>query len=31
VTGFLRTLDREGHEPDRSCFIYAWNRPGRFV
>ena len=31
LTGFLRTLDREGHESDRSFYLEAWNGTGSFV
>ena len=31
LTGFLRTLDREGHESDRAFYLEAWNGTGRFT
>jgi hypothetical protein len=31
LTGFLRALDREGHETDRAFYLEAWNGTGRFV
>jgi putative DNA primase/helicase len=31
LTGFLQTLDREGHEPDRAFYLEAWNGTGRFT
>jgi hypothetical protein len=31
LSGFLRNLDREGHESDRAFYLEAWNGTGRFV
>jgi putative DNA primase/helicase len=31
LSGFLRTLDREGREADRAFYLEAWNGTGRFV
>ena len=31
LTGFLRTLDREGHESDRAFYLEAWNGTSQFV
>lgn len=31
LTGFLRTLDKDGHEADRAFFLEAWNGNGRFT
>lgn len=31
LTGFLRSLDREGHEQDRSFYLESWNGCGRFT
>jgi hypothetical protein len=31
LTGFLRTLDREGHEADRAFYLEAWNGTGCFT
>jgi hypothetical protein len=31
LTGFLRTLDREGHESDRAFYLETWNGYNRFV
>lgn len=31
LTGFLRMLDREGHEVDRAFYLEAWNGTGRFT
>jgi len=31
LTGFLKTLDREGHESDRAFYLEAWNGTGRFT
>jgi hypothetical protein len=30
LTGFLRQLDRDGHESDRAFYLEAWNGYGRF-
>jgi hypothetical protein len=30
LTGFLRQLDRDGHESDRAFYLEAWNGQGRF-
>jgi hypothetical protein len=30
LTGFLRTLDREGHENDRGFYLEAWNGTGGY-
>jgi putative DNA primase/helicase len=30
LTGFLRQLDRDGHESDRAFYLEAWNGHGRF-
>jgi hypothetical protein len=30
LTGFLRQLDRDGHEADRAFYLEAWNGHGRF-
>ncbi|MBM3458369.1 MAG: DUF3987 domain-containing protein [Armatimonadetes bacterium] len=30
LTGFLRTMDREGHEGDRAFYLEAWNGTGRY-
>jgi len=30
LTGWLRTLDREGHESDRAFYLEAWNGHGSF-
>jgi len=30
LTGFLRTLERDGHESDRAFYLEAWNGTGRF-
>jgi hypothetical protein len=31
LTGFLRTLDRDGHESDRAFYLEAWNGTGGFT
>jgi putative DNA primase/helicase len=31
LTGWLRTLDREGHEGDRSFYLEAWSGTGSFT
>ena len=31
LTGWLRTLDREGHENDRAFFLEAWNGDGSYT
>ena len=31
LTGFLRTLDKEGHEGDRAFYLEAWNGDGGFI
>jgi len=31
LTGFLRTLEREGHEGSRGFYLEAWNGDGRFT
>jgi putative DNA primase/helicase len=31
LTGFLRNLDREGHDTDRAFYLEAWNGTGRFT
>lgn len=31
LVGWLRTLDREGHEGDRAFFLEAWNGQGNFT
>ena len=31
LTGFLRNLDREGHEAARAFYLEAWNGGGRFT
>lgn len=31
LTGFLKTLDKEGHEGARAFFLEAWNGDGRFT
>ena len=31
LTGFLRQMDREGHEQDRAFYLEAWNGTGRFT
>lgn len=31
LVGWLRTLDREGHEGDRAFYLEAWNGQGSFV
>lgn len=31
LTGWLRTLDREGHEGDRAFYLEAWNGTGSFT
>jgi hypothetical protein len=31
LTGFLRTLDRQGHESDRSFYLEGWNGLGSFT
>jgi Protein of unknown function (DUF3987) len=31
LTGFLRLLEREGHEGDRAFYLEAWNGTGRYV
>jgi hypothetical protein len=31
LTGFLRTLDKDGNETDRSFYLEAWNGTGSFV
>jgi putative DNA primase/helicase len=31
LSGFLRNLNREGHESDRAFYLEAWNGTGRFV
>jgi len=31
LTGWLRTLDREGHENDRAFYLEAWNGTGSFT
>ena len=31
LTGFLRTLDREGHEGSRAFYLEAWNGDGPFT
>ncbi len=30
LTGFLRTLDRDGHEGDRSFYLESWNGTSRY-
>jgi hypothetical protein len=30
LTGFLRSMDREGHEGDRAFYLEAWNGTNRF-
>lgn len=30
LTGFLKTLERDGHEADRAFFLESWNGTGRF-
>ena len=31
LTGFLRQMDRDGHEQDRAFYLEAWNGNGRFT
>ena len=31
LTGFLRQMDRDGHEQDRAFYLEAWNGSGRFT
>jgi hypothetical protein len=31
ITGFLRSLEREGHESDRAFYLEAWNGTNRFI
>jgi putative DNA primase/helicase len=31
LTGFLRQMDRDGHEQDRAFYLEAWNGTGRFT
>ena len=31
LTGFLRTMDRDGHEGDRAFYLEAWNGTGSFT
>src|SRR5262249_35676306 len=31
LTGFLRTLDRDGHENDRGFYLEAWNGSGSYT
>ena len=31
LPGFLRSMDREGHEGDRAFYLEAWNGTGRFT
>lgn len=31
LNGFLRTMDREGHENDRAFYCEAWNGTGRYT
>ena len=31
LSGFLSTLDKDGHETDRAFYLEAWNGTGRFV
>jgi hypothetical protein len=31
LTGLLRTLDRDGHEGDRACYLEAWSGDGSFT
>lgn len=31
LVGFLRTMDREGHEADRAFYLEAWSGLGRFT
>jgi putative DNA primase/helicase len=31
LTGFLRGMDREGHEQDRAFYLEAWNGCGRYT
>jgi hypothetical protein len=31
LTGFLRKLDKDGHESDRAFYLEAWNGTGKFV
>ncbi|MES2460015.1 MAG: DUF3987 domain-containing protein [Armatimonadota bacterium] len=31
LTGFLRTLERQGHESDRAFYLEAWNGSGSFT
>jgi putative DNA primase/helicase len=31
LIGFLRTLEREGHEADRAFYLESWNGTGRFT
>jgi hypothetical protein len=31
LTGFLRTLDKQGHESDRAFYLEAWNGTGTFT
>jgi putative DNA primase/helicase len=31
LTGFLRTLDKQGHEADRAFYLEAWNGTGSYV
>jgi hypothetical protein len=31
LTGFLKTLDKDGHEGDRAFYLEAWNGTGRFT
>lgn len=31
LVGWLRTLDKEGHESDRAFYLEAWNGQGSFT
>jgi putative DNA primase/helicase len=31
LTGFLRAMDRDGHEQDRAFYLESWNGCGRFT
>src|SRR5262249_60563 len=31
LSGFLRTLDKQGHESDRSFYLESWNGTGSFT
>ena len=31
LSGFFRTLDRQGHESDRACYLESWNGMGSYV